>query len=625
MRWWIGHFIVTLTFNDLLLRLGMLYCGVIIYSCRYSLRQDKLRAPEHACIIERPLKGQNLFMKRLLVCLCCAALLGSAYVLPGVAEGETEPSNEPTASSSATTATTSTEPEPTPTMSPTPTFQFAEYSRTYDETTGVLTVTWNYAAGGGAEATAVIVDGVQHSASGSGTQFSARVGSLGGGSHALQYVFRLSDGTTQTVTAEELHVTIKRSLRLSLTAQGSRTVATLTDDTGAAVADYPLQFTLNRATTVNRSTNQNGQVDMTVTGTLTTVTCVAPGRTVGGIQYTGVSEIWQADASSDSSVTQATDDEAESTTSRTRWSATQKSVTTGANKTYATIQGAGTTSVEGQNVVVNATFDEGVVDAFGLENDDFNKRARMLMSADLYSSLVGDSKAAVMMTLGYNGTEITDQQISKLVSGKSKYSRYSDIKRVALTMGLQFVDESKKTVAIQVAPAGSYTVRLPVPDAMLDCPVLAVAMIEKDGLSHIVDVQVKNGYLEFVTNGFTSIAVLGFGDHAVRTGGGVAWQLIVLLAAGVLMLAGAALLTFLFVLRKPKKLAADSVEEADGTTSDAEQADEPDLHTEVASEFMIDQILNEHATNPQDMPQRHELEEDSYDLYSSDSRRPHQS
>ena len=565
-------------------------------------------------------------MKRLLVCLCCAALLGSAHARPGLAEGETEPTTDTTVSSSATTATTSTEPEPdpTPTMSPTPTFQFAEYSRTYDASTGVLTGSWNYAAGGGAEATAIIVDGVQHSASGSGSQFSARVGSLSGGSHTLQYVFRLSDGTNQTVTAETLHINIKRSLRLSLTAQGSRTVATLTDDTGAAVTDYPLQFTLNRATTVNRTTDQNGRVDMTVNGTLTTVTCVAPGRTVGGIQYTGVSEIWQADVTSDSTATQATDEEAESTTSRTRWSATQKSVTTGANKTYATIQGAGTTSVEGQNVVVNATFDEGVVDAFGLENDDFNKRARMLMSAELYSSLVGDSKAAVMMTLGYNGTEITDQQISKLVSGKSKYSRYSDIKRVALTMGLQFVDENKKTVAIQVAPAGSYTVRLPVPDSMLDCPVLAVAMIEKDGLSHIVDVQVKNGYLEFVTNGFTSIAVLGFGDHAVRTGGGVAWQLVVLLVAGVLMLAGAALLTFLFVLRKPKKVAADGVEE-DAPAQDAEQADGSDTHTEVASEFMIDQLLNEHATNPQDLPQRQEPDEDSYDLYSSDSRRPHQS
>ena len=106
-------------------------------------------------------------MKRLLVCLCCAALLGSAHALPGLAEGETEPTTDTTVSSSATTATTSTEPEPdpTPTMSPTPTFQFAEYSRTYDASTGVLTVSWNYAAGGGAEATAIIVDGVQHSAS----------------------------------------------------------------------------------------------------------------------------------------------------------------------------------------------------------------------------------------------------------------------------------------------------------------------------------------------------------------------------------------------------------------------------------------------------------------------------
>ena len=77
-------------------------------------------------------------------------------------------------------------------------------------------------------------------------------------------------------------------------------------------------------------------------------------------------------------------------------------------------------------------------------------------------------------------------------------------------------------------------------------------------------------------------------------------------------------------MRKPKKVAADGVEE-DAPAQDTEQADGSDTHTEVASEFMIDQLLNEHATNPQDLPQRQEPDEDSYDLYSSDSRRPHQS
>lgn len=566
-------------------------------------------------------------MKRWLVCLCCAALLGTALPWLGAAE-ESESTTEPVTTSSTTADTPEPEPEPEPeptATKPPVTFQFSEYNRSYDESTGTLSVVWDYAGGGGAEVIGVIVDGSHYGVSGSGSRFSAKLGSLSGGTHSLQYVFRLSDGSTKTQEADPLVIGSTRALNLALSAQGSRAVAVLTDQTGEAVADYPLQFTLNRSTTVNRTTDANGRVDLTVSGTLTTVTCVAPGRTVGTITYIGTSETWQA-ATADPSATQAQDDDddddegEESTTSRTRWSATQPSVTTGPNKTYTTIQGAGTTAKEGNSVAVNASFDEGVVDAFGLKQDDFNKKARLLMDAELYGNLVGNTKSSVMLTLGYNGFAITDQHISKLVSGKSKYSRYDDIKRVALTLGLQFVDENKKVVPIQVAPEGSYTVRLPVPDTMLDCPVLAVAMIEKDGLSHLIDVQVKNGYLEFVTNGFTSIAVLGFGDHAVRTGGGVAWQLIVLLVVGVLMLAGAALLTFLFVLRKPKKVTEGPADEMDIEQDEKQKPSEEETFS--ASEFMIDQILTEHAAAPEELSGEDEPAEESRDLYSSDSRRP---
>lgn len=563
-------------------------------------------------------------MKRLLISLCCVALLAGAVPLLAVSEGEdeTDATTSSTTTFSTTESTTTTTTTTTQAGSP---FTFMEYSRTYDETTGILSVTWNYASGGGDVAViGVVVGGTRYSVSGTESQFSANIGKLSGGSYPLQYILLMADGSTAEHTMDPLIVGTTRALLLSLSVQDAVVSAVLTDENGQAVANYPLQFVLNRATTVNRTTDQNGRVNLTVSGTLTTVSCAAAGRTVGAVTYIGTSTFWERnEGEAPSTQPQDDDDEDVTTTSRSRWSATMPTVTTGAAQTYATIQGAGTTAVEGHDVAVNASFDEGVLGAFGLDEEDFHKSARLLMDADLYSSLVGDTKATVMMTLGYNAFEITDQHISKLVSGKSKYSRYTDIKRVAVTLGLQFVDENKKVVPITVAPEGSYTVRLPVPESMVDCPVLAVAVIEKDGLSHLIDVQVKNGYLEFVTNGFTSIAVLGFGDHAVRTGGGVAWQLIVLLVAGILMLAGAGLLMFFFVWRKPPKEAvAMGLSDGDGTAED-DTAPAEDLTS--ATEFMIDQLLSEQAGQPMESAHDQPLsesEEESRDLYSSDSRRP---
>lgn len=571
-------------------------------------------------------------MKRLLISVCCVLLLvGSLPFVMTTAEPEQTGTEETSTTTGEVTQTTdiadttatteSTDPtastETTEQTQPTSAaFVLSEYSRQYDETTGILSVSWNYAEGDGTDVVGVNVGSTPYSITGSHGRFSVDLNGLSAGVHAMQYVLRLPDGSNQVLDVNPLEISGSQALSILMEVEGTTLRAWLTDGDGMPVADYPLQFTLN-STTVNYTTNQNGEITITANAELTAVTCVAPSRTIGLVRYIGTSASWQK---SDGTMTTQSDwDDTQSTTSRTRWSATQATVTTGAVQTYATITGAGTTSVEGSNVAVNVTFDEGVVEAFGLDNSDFEEKARLLMTADMYSTLVGDTKATVMMTMGYNPFQITDQHISQLVSGKSKYSRYADIKRVAVTLGLQFVDEEQKTVDIAVAPEGSYTVRMPVPESMLHCPVLAVAIIEQDGLSHLIDVQVKNGYLEFVTNGFTSVAVLGFGDGAVTAGGGVAWQLIVLLVAGLAMLTGAGLLMYFFVWRKPATVpaeATESPEPADSANDDMEVAEEI---RPSAAEFMIDQIMHEPA---QDLYSQAPAEDDGVDLYSSDDRRP---
>lgn len=576
-------------------------------------------------------------MKRWLISVCCVTLLlGSVPLLmttaepidPGTGEtgtttGEVPTSTESTGSTDPTESTDATDPtEPTDSTEPTdptqPAFVFTEYSREYDEVSRVLSVSWNYAEGDGSDVMGVVVGGTSYSVTGSQGRFSATLTGISPGLYPLQYILIQPDGATRTQDVDPVEISGSQTLTITLEVEGVELRALLTDSLGLPVADYPLQFTLNRANTVNQTTDQNGEVRLTASAELTAVSCVAPGRTVGSVRYAGASAMWEK--ASQNADPQTRWENIYTTTTRSRWSATQPTVTTGTVPTYPTVTGAGTTSIEGNLVAVNTSYDEGVEEAFGLAEMDFAERARLLMSTELYNTLVGDTKATVMMTMGYEPFEITDHHISQLVSGKSKYSRYTHIERVAVDLGMQFVDENGNTVDIEVAPQGAYTVRLPVPKAMTDCPVLAVAVIEENSLSHLIDVQVKNGYLEFVTNGFTSIAVLGFGEGAVRTGGGVAWQLIVLLIAGVLMLAGAALLMYFFVWRKPAMVAVQE-EDADELLQEPPAAEEPfDLSGFVIKRAPAD--TEEPEDGARDLYSQAPEEDTGVDLYSSDDRHP---
>ena len=126
-------------------------------------------------------------MKRLLVSLCCVALFVGVVPLVSMAdesEGTTSTTTDSSPSSSHTTSSTTT-------TTAAPDFTFTEYSRTYDESTGVLSVVWNYASAGGADVIAVNLDGRQYVVSGSQGRFSVNLGQIAGGSHSLQYVLRL--------------------------------------------------------------------------------------------------------------------------------------------------------------------------------------------------------------------------------------------------------------------------------------------------------------------------------------------------------------------------------------------------------------------------------------------------
>ncbi len=599
-------------------------------------------------------------MKRLLVsALSVLLLLGSIpffMIAAEPEEGETDTSSttvteDTQPSTSDSTATTPSESEPTDptetgenttgsttgtTVSPQPTFDFVEQKREYDSQTKILSVTWNYADNADYDVVAVVAGDHRLSVKGSGGFFEVDLSKLSPGEYELGYILQsMTDGMEYLQPADTVVVAGKHTLKIDLQVNDVFLKVTLLDTNDDPVPNYPLVLTLN-GVQKNATTNEKGEYSYRASDTLKKVTCVAPSREMGSVAYAGATASWEEMGS-----TQTTREDWEPefpTVTYTRWSATKLPIKTEKPQTYATIKGAGTTSMVDSLVALNASFDEGVVMSFGLQNDDFHQKARLLVSPELYTSLVGNNKATVMMTLSHNGFQITDQHISQAVWGRSDYSPYTEIKRVALTLGLQFVDENKNTTAIPVAPTGTYRVRIPVPEEMAKSNKLAIAVVGDTSLSQLTEAKVQNGYMEFETNAFTSIAILGFGYAETTTGGGFPWGYTLLILIGLVMIAGALLLLYFFVWRKPVPLPAE------GAEVDVKPAEEPSavVTASPTAEEILEELAPVQEINPdvfvvdplpQDAPVPVEIKQDLYsqapeteeciDLYSSNDRQPH--
>ena len=120
--------------------------------------------------------------------------------------------------------------------------------------------------------------------------------------------------------------------------------------------------------------------------------------------------------------------------------------------------------MEGDDIVLDATFDTGVVDAFKLKKDDFLGKARFLLPKATYQDIVGDSNGILMMQVRSSAIQVTDAQISAAIANVSKFSLYhaENVKRVTVDISLLF-NSGGKEATMSALPNANYTVQLPVP------------------------------------------------------------------------------------------------------------------------------------------------------------------
>ncbi len=374
--------------------------------------------------------------------------------------------------------------------------------------------------------------------------------------------------TTTTVALQRVAVT----LTASFNADGTLTVKAV-DETGAPAHAYEVSLVLQGMPETGHTNDQ---------GIYTSQFDVDEGKeaSVQGVETHTASAIYEAcakqtlarpmtattTAASEATTTvteETTTTVSEETTTGTEETTTEQTTTTTGTTaaTTAIVKGNSTTAVENDSIAVNALTDTALLENFGLTRQEFLSKARLLVSEEDYQRLVGRTGNTPMLGVRTSVAEITPAMVQEAVSNASDFSGYSEDQRQTLTFDLSLLMLSRagKDVPVTALPEDViYTVQLPIPTAMKDCSAFAITVMDGDELMTPQKLEVKNGLFELKINSLEAYTLIGFGEEKDERAGGVSWRLTVLLIAGILLLAGAGVLLYFFVFRKP-----DVVEETE--------------------------------------------------------------
>ena len=209
-----------------------------------------------------------------------------------------------------------------------------------------------------------------------------------------------------------------------------------------------------------------------------------------------------------------------------------------------------------------------------------------------------------MMQVRSSAIQVTDAQISAAIANVSKFSLYhaENVKRVTVDISLLF-NSGGKEATMSALPNANYTVQLPVPKDMKDIKLIAVAATNEAGISTPVVAKVENGYLRFDTHYLANFTILGFAEAKEQSVSRVPTLVIVAFVIAGVLLVGAGLLFYFFVLRGPK-------DDDDGELPPPDGGEGPD-----GGPGGNGPSSGAGGDTPPSQP-------DMEDLYSSDSRRP---
>lgn len=187
---------------------------------------------------------------------------------------------------------------------------------------------------------------------------------------------------------------------------------------------------------------------------------------------------------------------------------------------------------------------------FGLTQNDFATKGRMLLSPEAYQSLV-TSNGTLMLNLRSSNAVISEALVQGALSGNSDFSAYPSDRRKVVAFDLSLLTQSDGSYVDLTDTNVTVEIQLPIPASMKNSDKMAITIYDGGTLVKPMQVDIKDGTVTFQTNNMGTFVLMGFLGESGK-GAPVSILVIVLLVVGVLLLVGAGLLLYFFVIRKPK-------------------------------------------------------------------------
>ncbi len=278
-------------------------------------------------------------------------------------------------------------------------------------------------------------------------------------------------------------------------------------------------------------------------------------------------------------------------------SATQPTTT----QTY--YAGAGTTGVEENMVVLNAILGEGVMETFGLTGSEFDTGARLLVSREIYDSLMTRGNGLpIMLSIFLDNRVLENADILNVLSQQQEKYDSSTILSYVIELGLVFWDaENQTAIPIKDLPYDSYVVRLPRPQKAEEHNRFYVLDMSGDAVGEYVEAIAEPEYVQVTLTNVNAIALVACEVPFAQSSWHVHPLVYVFIILGSLLLLLGAAMIYLFFIYRPKATAGP-VEQAN---VDLDSEAEDNAIVDVADEMVLDD-----ETSFEDMLETDELGDD---------------
>ncbi len=374
-----------------------------------------------------------------------------------------------------------------------------------------------------------------------------------------QYVADLKQGEFVSQIPLVKKGTSAVKLSAAFNADGSVTV-TATGDNGLPVPNYTLKLTVGRMANINGTTDTAGKYRSPYTaaeGEEAVFEGVA--TEYQGVQYTAaaaakIARPITATTTVPTTTIPTTVNNATTTEEETTVTTIDTTNGTVPPDVVLPVRGNGTTAKLDNNIALNVSTDTRILQLFGVNRTAFDNHARLILSQDSYSGIVGRTSNILMLNVLSVEQQASHSALQEALE-QSSFADYSKKEWNPLTFNLSLLmlDRTGNTVPVTAAPQDvQYTVELPVPESMKDCSTWAITTVDGEKFMEPQPLTVTDGCFRIQTNSMGDYTIIAFPAEANEKAGGISWWLVLLLIAGILLLGGAGVLLYFFVLRKPE-------------------------------------------------------------------------